>query len=145
MILSLQSAIQRAVADQNILKLWAVDAIRKQTLPLVLRIMGESNLIQSANFLNFLKGLSHETCINYNKFTEGYPTMFRPGVPALLEKCWQISLYFTDDAIAKLYVTKSLVKQREIASSLKFSNIVQCATICLTQEKCWPKNTFTKC
>ena len=36
--------------------------------------------------------------------------MFRPGVPALLEKCWQISLYFTDDAIAKLYVTKSLVK-----------------------------------
>ena len=24
---------------------------------------------------------------------------------ALLEKCWQILLYVTDDAIAKLYVT----------------------------------------
>ena len=29
----------------------------------------------------------------------------------LLEKFWRISLYVTDDAIAKLYVTKSLVKK----------------------------------
>ena len=28
----------------------------------------------------------------------------------LLEKFWRISLYVTDEAIAKLYVTKSLVK-----------------------------------
>ena len=29
---------------------------------------------------------------------------------ALFEKCWWISLYMTDDAIAKLYVSSSLVK-----------------------------------
>ena len=29
---------------------------------------------------------------------------------ALLGRFWRITLYFTDDAIAKLYVTKSLVK-----------------------------------
>ena len=31
-------------------------------------------------------------------------------VPVLLEKFWQMSMYVTDDAIAKLYVTKTLVK-----------------------------------
>ena len=29
---------------------------------------------------------------------------------SLLEKCWRISLHVTDGAIAKLYVTYSLVK-----------------------------------
>ena len=48
---------------------------------------------------------------------------------ALLENFWRISLYVTDDAIAKLYVTQSLVKYREIVDTFvtiaswgKFSN-----------------------
>ena len=36
----------------------------------------------------------------------------------LLEKFWRISLYVIDDAIAKLYVTKSLVKKRVMVENL---------------------------
>ena len=32
------------------------------------------------------------------------------GSPTLLKKFWWISMYVTDDDIAKLYVTKSLLK-----------------------------------
>ena len=35
----------------------------------------------------------------------------------LLEKFWRISLYLTDDAIAKLYVTESFVKYREMVNN----------------------------
>ena len=53
---------------------------------------------------------------------------FLGPIRVLLEKFWQNLLYVTDDAIANLYVTQSLVKYREIsshrASSVKFSNRV---------------------
>ena len=37
---------------------------------------------------------------------------------ALSEKFWRISLYVTDDTIAQIYVTKSLVKYREMVENL---------------------------
>ena len=35
-----------------------------------------------------------------------------------IERFWRISLYVIDDAIAKLYVTKSLVKKRVMVENL---------------------------
>ena len=36
----------------------------------------------------------------------------------LLEKCWRISLYVTDEANGKLYVTHILARSREVDENL---------------------------
>ena len=47
----------------------------------------------------------------------GKPPPYKEYYSTLLEKFWRISLYVTDDAFSKLYVTQNLVKLREMVES----------------------------
>ena len=81
--------------------------------------------IKESNKLNFflwdvliLYGTLSDGMLSDGMFSDGMFSdgMFSDGsfndgtLCTLLEKFWRISLYVTDDAIAKLYVTYSLVK-----------------------------------
>ena len=64
----------------------------------------------SAKYIYFMYTQTSRNIVNKNL----PPTWVLSSPAALLEKSGKISLYGTDDAIAKLYVTKSLVTWKDM-------------------------------
>ena len=53
---------------------------------------------------------SDNICMSVTSLVGGLVMLLGTSTHALLNNFWRISLYVTDDAIAKLYVMQSLVK-----------------------------------